>query len=62
MHIIKLLNKKEGNMAQKVKKDKKEVNKSFDFVLLIIVLILLGMRNYNGAFSKLTICTFTNWK
>ena len=54
-------------MAKKVKKNnkknnKKEANKPFDFPLLIVVLILLGMRNYNGAFSKFTIITCNNRK
>ena len=57
-----LFNKKEDSMTQKAKKNKKEVNKSFDFVLFIIVLILVCMRNYNGIISKFSIIIINNGK
>lgn len=49
-------------MAQKAKKNKKEVNNSFDFALFVIVLILLGMRNNNGTIGKFAIIIINNRK
>ena len=48
--------------SKKNKSKNKKVNKPFDFLLLIIVLILLGMRNNNGSFCELTISTCNNRK
>lgn len=62
MKFWQLIHKREEIMVQKAKKNKKELNKSFDFVLFIIVLILICMRNNNGIISKFTIFTIHNRK